>query len=92
MVEVDPLTDAVTWSYQPPLHYASSWGGSVQRPPDGNTLITATERGRVLEVTPNGEVVWEYANPERRDDEYRANIWRMVRFDAANLTFLSESG
>ncbi len=38
-------------------------GGAAQRLPGGNTLITSSLAGRLVEVTPGGEVVWEYANP-----------------------------
>jgi hypothetical protein len=37
--------------------------GAQQRLPNGNTLITESEAGRLLEVTADGEVVWEYINP-----------------------------
>jgi hypothetical protein len=29
---------------------------------NGNILITETDAGRVLEVTPEGEVVWSFVN------------------------------
>jgi hypothetical protein len=31
--------------------------------PNGNTLINEGQFGRFFEVTPAGEVVWEYVNP-----------------------------
>ncbi len=36
---------------------------SAQRLPNGNTLIAYGPQGRVLEVTPNGKVAWDYVNP-----------------------------
>lgn len=30
---------------------------------NGDTFVTAGPEGRILEVTPNGEIVWEYLNP-----------------------------
>jgi hypothetical protein len=36
------------------------WPRDADRLPNGNTLITDTLNHRVLEVTPNGTVVWEY--------------------------------
>ena len=38
--------------------------GSAQRLPNGNTLITESQYGRVFEVTPEGEIVWEFIHPE----------------------------
>jgi uncharacterized protein (UPF0248 family) len=37
-----------------------SWPRDADRLPNGNTLITDTLNHRVIEVTPTGEVVWEY--------------------------------
>src|SRR3546814_19873821 len=36
-----------------------------QRLPNGNTLITESDGGRAIEVSPEGDVVWEYVNPVR---------------------------
>jgi hypothetical protein len=36
---------------------------SAQRLPNGDTLIGYGTEGRVLEVTSNGEVAWDYENP-----------------------------
>lgn len=35
----------------------------AQRLANGNTLICAGETGRLVELTPKGEVVWEFLNP-----------------------------
>jgi hypothetical protein len=40
-----------------------SWPRDADRLPNGNTLITDTLHQRVIEVTPTGEVVWEYYAP-----------------------------
>lgn len=39
----------------------------VQRLPGGNTLITEAAFGRIFEVAREGELVWEYINPEFAD-------------------------
>jgi hypothetical protein len=49
-------------------HYAgwtffSQFISSAQRQPNGNTLICEGANGRIFEVTPGGEIVWEYVNP-----------------------------
>jgi len=44
------------WSYSGDLN----WPRDGDRLPSGNTLITDSGGNRVLEVTPQGEVVWEY--------------------------------
>lgn len=40
-----------------------SWPRDADRLPNGNTLITDTLNHRVLEISPNGTVVWEYSAP-----------------------------
>ncbi|WP_132059141.1 arylsulfotransferase family protein [Halorussus amylolyticus] len=44
---------AWTWSDD-----ALDWPRDADRLPNGNTLVTDTDGGRVLEVAPNGSVVW----------------------------------
>ena len=65
VIEVDPATKAIVWQYQErPVHnFFSSRISGAQRLPNGNTLICEGLFGRFFEVTPDGEVVWEYVNP-----------------------------
>jgi hypothetical protein len=69
--------------------------GSLERLPNGNTLIGETNRGRIIEVTRDGEVVWEYVTPIREmllDGYESTKVWHPQRIDAASLTFLNEQG
>ena len=44
---------------------------SAQRLPNGNTLVTDSATGRIIEVTKAGEIIWEYVNPNWiKIDEY----------------------
>jgi hypothetical protein len=54
-----------TWSYQadPPSDFYSSTISGAQRLPNGNTLICSGSKARFFEVTPDGDIVWEYFNP-----------------------------
>ena len=58
-----------TWLWPDPVGDAlsSEQLGGAQRLEGGNTLICEGEHGRVLEVTPGGEVVWVYVNPLTAD-------------------------
>jgi hypothetical protein len=48
--------------------------------PNGNTLITESDRGRVFEITPSGEIVWEFFIPEfQKKEKRRPTIYRMMR-------------
>lgn len=49
--------------------------------PHGNTLITVSEPGRVIEVTSDKAVVWEFYNPKRAGErnEFIATLFQMER-------------
>ncbi|GHV64917.1 thioredoxin [Spirochaetia bacterium] len=73
VLEFDPITLKVAWQYSPveaghihPLDsykLYSSFIGSAQRLPNGNTLITEGTNGRILEVGIDHKTLWEYINP-----------------------------
>lgn len=80
VIELDPVAEKIIWEYvaDPPKSFFSSWGGSNQRLPNGNTLITDTSKGRVFEVTTEGEIVWDFYNPII-EGKRREPIYRMMR-------------
>ena len=48
--------------------------------PNGNTLITESNKGHVFEVTRDGEIVWEFYSPYiDLIKKKRAVIYRMMR-------------
>ena len=57
--------DHPLWTYTatPPDSLYSAIISGVQRLPNGNTLVCEGTRGRFLEVTAEGDVVWMYRNP-----------------------------
>lgn len=65
VVEVDPATNKVVWSYRPAITLAffSFMVSGAERLPGGNTFITEGATGRLFEVTPEGETVWEWIAP-----------------------------
>lgn len=65
VIEFDPVTMELKWTYQRDTEGAVDdlYGGAVQRLTNGNTLISEAGRGRAFEVTPGGDVVWEYTSP-----------------------------
>lgn len=62
VLEIDTETRELVWSYTEPGFFTHG-AGAQQRLPNGNTLITESIKGRIIEVTPEGRVVWEYVNP-----------------------------
>ncbi|MCB0320439.1 MAG: aryl-sulfate sulfotransferase [Bdellovibrionales bacterium] len=65
VLEVNPVTRKIVWSYEDREHFFTRTAGAVQRLPNGNTLISEDLHGRVFEVTQIGEVVWEMKLPFR---------------------------
>jgi hypothetical protein len=86
VVELDPVAGAIVWEYvaDPPETFYSQARGSAQRFPNGNTLICESDRGRVFEVTDEGEVVWKWINPTNRAGRRQA-VYRMTRFPPAQV-------
>lgn len=66
VLEVNPRTNQIVWVYggsgYARIEFYSSVMGSCQRLPNGNTLICESTTGRIFEVTPSLETVWEFAN------------------------------
>ena len=70
----DLVSKQVVWTFSAtlPNSFYSSYISGAQRLPNGNTLVCSGARGHFFEVTPEGEVVWEYINPvgDRTGDAY----------------------
>jgi Arylsulfotransferase (ASST) len=84
VLEIDPITLEIVWQYTPkeagfvvPLDAArfySPFISSAQRLANGNTLITEGSDGRIFEVTPDHELVWEYISPYWRQGAMHLNL------------------
>ncbi len=87
--ELDPATGETAWSYRGTAEHPfySKTCGTAYRLAGGNTLITESDAGRAFEVTPEGELVWEFFNPHRagESDEFIACLFDLVRVPAASL-------
>lgn len=64
-IEIDPHSGEIVWQYKAPQSWTffSPIISGVQRLTGGNTLICEGMTGRVFEVTPQGELAWEYVSP-----------------------------
>lgn len=65
VLEVNPKTNEIEWEYkhENPSAFWSPICSSAERLPNGNTLICESTSGRIFEVTPDREIVWEFYNP-----------------------------
>lgn len=93
VLEMDPRTRALTWEVRgdPRSSLFSGTRGSTDRLPNGNTVIVDSAKGRVFEITPAGEIVWDFVNPDISEQDgktLRANIYRMPRLDRSILETL----
>lgn len=91
LLEFDPRSLEIAWDYGTNAEQAlySEQRAGQQRLPNGNTLIIETDGGRMLEVTPDRRIAWEFVNPERSSDRI-ATILTATRVDSTALVFLSD--
>jgi hypothetical protein len=78
VLEINPVTLELVWSYAGPRFYASNISGA-QRLPNGNTLITEGPNGRIFEVTKEGKIVWEYMYPQFTGAQSTNSVYRAYR-------------
>ncbi|MDA0240836.1 MAG: aryl-sulfate sulfotransferase [Proteobacteria bacterium] len=86
VIEVNPKTDEIEWEYKenPPVDLNSFICSGAQRLPNGNTLICECTKGRIFEVTKEGDTVWEYRVPFYHEHPiFGTNnmIFRAYRYD-----------
>ena len=81
VLEINPVTKKVAWSYTAPGFY-TRLRGAAQKLPGGNVLATESDKGHAFEVTPEGKVVWEFWNPDvvGIKNPKRAVIYRLTRY------------
>jgi len=101
VLELDPLDNRVLWEFRQEGFFTLSQG-YVQRLENGNTLITESERGRVFEITAEGEVVWEFYHPDQQNADNSTHpesygrrqwIYRMARYPLEMIDiFLKHKG
>ena len=81
VIEIDPSSNEIVWEYRdnPAYNFFSPYISGARRLPNGNTLITEGMYGRMFQVTPAGEVVWEYINPHFHLDIENQPVNRVFR-------------
>jgi hypothetical protein len=83
IIEYDPKSDKIVWSYEPAdaKRLFTGFGGSVQKLPDGNVLVTESQRARMLEINKAGDIVWEYVHPNDGKNP-RGAVYRATKIPA----------
>lgn len=86
ILDVDPATGQSHVLYggtpQHPLY--SAYRGKHQVLANGNLLVVEANAGRVIEVTPEDDLVWEYVN--RYDDRDAAVVYQAQRYPDGYFT------
>jgi hypothetical protein len=93
VVELNPVTLEKVWQY-PNFEHPGAAGmaytrlyskfiSSAQRLANGNTLVTEGASGRILEITPQHEIVWEYISPYFSPQRKMNHVYRAYRVPAA---------
>ena len=86
-IELDPLSGEIVWTYEgePRRSFYTIGRGSAQRLPNGNTLLAESDKGRAIEVTRDGTIVWEFNCPYGAGRHSRASIARVVYHPAERI-------
>jgi outer membrane protein assembly factor BamB len=62
VIALNPVTGSEFWRYEDPLFFSSI--GSVGQPlANGNVMIGSSRGGRAFEITPDGDIVWQWTPP-----------------------------
>jgi len=59
---IDPEKMEVEWEYGS-QYFFSSVAGTAQALPGDNVMISSSHGGRIFEITPRGDIVWEWVPP-----------------------------
>ena len=89
IIEFDPITLKIVWQYtyleaghlsiMNNYKFYSPLISAAQRLPNGNTMITEGSGGRIIEVTRDHEIVWEYISPYFGMDGKSNHVYRAYR-------------
>jgi len=90
VIEIDPVKMEIVWECQPkhlgyeqPFtadHFYSCYISGAQRLPNGNTLICEGSDGRLIEITNDYEIVWEYISPYWGTKRNTNMVYRAYRY------------
>jgi hypothetical protein len=93
VLTLDPRTRRVIREYTGPKSEPlfSKRSGGVQVLQNGNTLVVETEGGRALEITPDGQAVWQFRSPfrTRESDDKVASLYSLERVAPSQTSWLN---
>ncbi len=92
-LEFDMSEQQIVWQYDGGMtgtgkaQFATSIMGGAQRLLNGDTLITLSVPNRVIEVTENGDVAWEYVYTKRDEDGASRMLFKTHLYDGATASW-----
>ncbi len=85
VIVFDPQMRQTLWVYggEQPGQFFSNECGSSSILPNGNVLITESDRGKAFVVAQDKTIVWKYINPAQAGDkrQFVATIFEMIRLE-----------
>ena len=89
LLQINPADNGYTIAYPTSAEqpFYTQEGGKHQLLQNGNRLITEANTGRVFEVTPAGELVWNWVI-EARDGEYLPEVLEGSRYPVELASFI----
>lgn len=89
VIIVDVYSKKIIWQYGQKKNQTifSSNGGCAQKLPNKNVLISESDKGHFLEVTPSGEIVWEGRSHRRNRLMIRLpyNFFKSIKFNYGKI-------
>jgi len=87
ILEFEPFELRVVRQYYPDGFYTDTHGTNVPLP-NGNILIGESNTGRIFEITPDDELVWEFFNPHTtgEDNALIAAVFAAYRYDSSYVS------
>lgn len=94
VIEFDPVTDAIVWQYPPMGSKDVLWSkirAEQQVLPNGNILINESQGNRLVEVTRQHEIVWEYRSAFSLDNDGKhfGSTMSSMPYQPSDLPFLA---
>ena len=81
VIELNPRTKQIVWEYRNEGFFTYN-EGYIQVLPNGNILVTVSEKGHVFEVTRDKKIVWEFYNPRRQNAAVSKTWFSDIGLDA----------
>ena len=87
VLEFEPFALRVVREYKPEGFHTDTHGTNVPLP-NGNILVGESNMGRIFEISPDNEIVWEFLNPHTTGDnnDLIAAVFAAYRYDPSYVS------